>query len=258
MSNIIPLFSSHYSIGKSILTLEKPEGINVNKPISIIDICKTHELKELYLVETNMSGFIESYKNCKDNDISLRFGLKLIVCADLNDKSEASLNTESKVIIWTRNSAGYKDLIKIYSKAATDGFYYDPRIDWSHLNSMITDNLLVSIPSYSSFLHNNFLKGSQCIPEFTSFKPNVMISDCGLPFDSLIKKAHTEYAQNNNLDLLKTHPIYFYSNEHFDAYKVFRTIHKRSTWNNPKIDHFSSTFFNFEEFCNKTNKEFKV
>ena len=58
----IPLFKSHYSLGKSILTLNKRSSEPSTGPDSIIDICVDNKLKELYLVDDNMSGFLEAYE----------------------------------------------------------------------------------------------------------------------------------------------------------------------------------------------------
>ena len=78
----IPLFKSHYSIGKSILTLENSDGSEESGPDSIIKICKDNSIKELVLVEDCMSGFLQSYVNCLENNIELKFGLRLTFCAD--------------------------------------------------------------------------------------------------------------------------------------------------------------------------------
>ena len=249
--DILPLFSSHFSLGKSTLNLEKPEKIDDNKPISIFSIAKDEKLSDIYLVENNFSGFIQAYKTAKENNINLKFGLKLVICNDLNDKSEASFKSESKVIIWMKNSAGYSDLIKIYSRAATDGFYYLQRLDWKHLNSMFTDNLLLSIPPYSSFLHNNLLKGHECVPDFGKIKPNIMISRMSLPFDSLLEESHKNYAKNNNLNLLEVHPVYFYSQKQLDSYLTFKAIHKRGQFSAPKLDGHGSDEFCWENYKNK-------
>ncbi len=249
--DILPIFTSHFSIGKSTLTLEKPEEIVDNKPISIFSIAKQYKLEEILLVENNFSGFIEAYKNAKDSNVLLRFGLKLIICNDLNEKSDESKKTESKVIIWMKNSDAYKDLIRIYSKAATDGLYYVPRLDWKNLQLMWGKNLILSIPSYSSFLHNNLLKGNECVPDFGKIKPNIMFSRMDLPFDFLIEESHRNYAKNNNLDLIECHNIRFYSKKQFDSYFTFKCINKRSVLSMPKIDHFSSKEFCWESYLNK-------
>lgn len=255
MKEILGIFTSHYSIGKSILTLDEPAEINTNKPVSIFSILKKYEIQNLYLVENTFSGFIEAYKNSKDNNINLRFGIKLIVCDDMNDKSENSRNTESKIIIWMKNSEGYKDLIKIYTKAATEGSYYKPRISWPILNEMITKNLSLSIPAHSSFLHNNILKGHQCIPIFNKTKPNIMVADMNLPFDYIIQQAHLEYAKNNKLEINEVHPIYYYNNENFKAYNVFQCIQNRSTYDKPQIDHLASKNFSFEKYMEKIGRK---
>ena len=62
--DVLPLFKSHYSIGRSILTLEdEPQAESY--PDSIINIVKDNSLKELFLVEDNMTSFLQAYTNCK-------------------------------------------------------------------------------------------------------------------------------------------------------------------------------------------------
>lgn len=253
--NITPLFTSHYTFGRSTLTLEKPEEINDNKPISILSLAKKYELDKVFLAESNFSGFVEAYKNFKDNKIQLIFGLKLVICSDMTDKSEASFKSESKVVIWMKNSEAYKDLIKIYSKAATDGFYYIPRLDWKTLNGMWTTNLSLSIPSYSSFLHQNLLKNGECVPDINKLEPNIFYSRMDLPFDELIMNCHIDYAKNNKLEINQCHPIYFYSHKQFNSYLTFRCIHNRGQLSMPKLDHFSSNNFCFEKYLEKINNK---
>ena len=69
MNNVIPLFKSHFSIGKSILTL-KPESEVDNGPDSIVQIAKDNKLKKVFLVEDCFSGFLQAYKNLKSIDIN--------------------------------------------------------------------------------------------------------------------------------------------------------------------------------------------
>lgn len=57
MEEVLPFFKSHYSIGRSILTLEKPDDVISGGPDSIIKLCKDNDLKEFHLVEDSMSGF---------------------------------------------------------------------------------------------------------------------------------------------------------------------------------------------------------
>lgn len=256
MNEILPIFSSSFSIGKSTLTLDKSEKIDVNRPISIFSIAKTYYLKEVFLVESRMGGFIDAHENSKKSEIPLRFGVKLTVCADLNEKTEESLKTEHKVIVWLKNTNKQaKSLNKIYTKAATDGFYYCPRIDFKHLIDLWDDDLKLSIPSYSSFLHNNILKGHQCLIDFNKIKPIIFISKMNLPFDDIIVDAHIEYAKNNKLDIQEVHHTYFFDKERFYSYNVFKCITNRSVMSKPQLDQFGSKEFNFESYLNKIGQK---
>lgn len=258
--NTLPIFSSHYSIGRSILTLDNPDKIEEpkhildNHPVSIISITKAYKIPEIYLVENSFSGFVEAYKNCKANHINLKFGIKLVICEDILDKSDKSFVTESKLIIWMNNSKGYTDLVKLYSKAATDGFYYIARLDWKHLKDLWSDNLSLSIPAYDSFLHRNLLERYTCVPIFGNIKPNVFISNMELPFDSILRPAQIKYAEQNKLEIIECNPIYYYKKSDFKAYSVFRAINNRGSLMKPGIDNFCSNNFCFESFYNKIGK----
>ena len=95
MSEVLPLFKSHYSLGRSILTLNKVDTKIENGPDSVIDICAKNDLKRVTLLDDNMSGFLEAYLNSKEAGLELSFGLRLRILDDCEDKSEDSLGTVS-------------------------------------------------------------------------------------------------------------------------------------------------------------------
>ena len=94
----IPLFKSHYSIGKSILTLEDQEESKPNNPSSIIEIARRNKMKTVFLVEDSMSGFLEAFKNCEENKIKLVFGLRVNICDNAQNKNKESLEPTEKAI----------------------------------------------------------------------------------------------------------------------------------------------------------------
>ena len=93
---MIPLFKSHYSIGKSILTLEEEGSSIEDGPQSIIDLCKKNKIKDLFLVDDSMSGFLQGYLNSEKAKLNFRFGLRISVCEDLREKNEE----QRKNYIW--------------------------------------------------------------------------------------------------------------------------------------------------------------
>ena len=88
----IPLFKSHYSIGRSILTLEDTEDKRDNYPSSIVEIAKRNKMKSVFLIEDSMNGFLEAYKNLSESGIKLVFGYRVSVCNDSTDKSKDFVN----------------------------------------------------------------------------------------------------------------------------------------------------------------------
>jgi DNA polymerase III alpha subunit len=257
MNDIIPIWKSHYSIGRSILTCDKAENEIVdNKPVSIFSLAKHHNLPEIYLMESSLTGFIEVVESAKDINIPLRFGYQVICCADIEDKSEKSFETEHKLTIWMKNSAAYSSLIKISSKASTDGFFYIPRIDYKNLKSLWSDDLLLTVNFYDGFIHKNLMTyKSRVVPDFGRIKPTFFIEPLhGLPFDDLITNATLEYCKNNNFEILNTHSIYYYKESDIKAYQVFRCINARTTLNKPNLSFMSSDKFAFETWIKNKNE----
>jgi DNA polymerase-3 subunit alpha len=246
---MIPLFKSHYSLGRSILTLEDKSEVD-DYPDSIIQIAKENKLKELFLVEDNMSSFLEAYTNTRNNNIKLNYGLRITITESIEDKSEESRSKNSKVIIFFKNNEGYSLLTKLYSKASKEGFYYEPRLDYKILAENWSNDLLLCIPFYDSFIYNNTLKNFICVPNFSFTKPIVFIENNDLPFDVIVKNKMLNFIKENNLEVLLVKSIYYKNKKDFKSYLTFRCINNRTTLNKPEIEHMSSDSFSFEEWKN--------
>lgn len=244
---MIPLFKSHYSIGRSILTLEEKKEED-SYPDSIIEIAKQNNLNEICLVEDNMSSFLEAYTNTKNNNIKLIYGLRISVTDSILEKTEESKQKTSKFIIFFKNSQGYESLTKIFGIAAKDGFYYEPRIDYKNLENNWSDDLNLCIPFYDSFIFNNTLRGHICVPQINFTKPKVFIEKNNLPFDNIIKEKMNKYSEENSLKVFETKSIYYKYKKDFKAYLTFRCINNRNNLNSPGLEHMSSEDFCFESY----------
>lgn len=261
---IFPIFSSHYSVlhSRSILTLEKAEELEKNPqndnqgcipnstPVSICSIAKLHKIDKLFLIDSSFSGFQEAYRNLTEIGTQLIFGIKIFVCDDVADKSDKGATNDNKIYLISKNKVGYQELIKVYSEAATNGFYYYPRLDWSQLNK-ISENIEVWISFYDGFIHNNLLSyGVSIIPKFDNVRPKFCVENHGLPFDSLIQDGIDKFCGGTGFEKVETHQIYYYRNLDAKSYCVYRCINNRSTLNKPNLSHFSSNRFSWESYDN--------
>jgi len=247
MYNVLPLFKSHFSIGKSILTLEQ-ENTETNEPDSIVQIAKENKLKKVFLVEDCFSGFLQAYKNLKAYDIDLIFGIKFIFCENILNKNEEELKKHHKLIVFANGNKGYQTLINLWTKANIEGFYYTPRLDMNILKENFNDSIKIAIPFYDNFIFNNTLKGYQCLPFIENYKPSVFVENNSLVFDDLIKNKMIKYAETNNLNIIKTKSIYYKSRQDFKSFLTFKCISNRTTLNKPEMEHMSSNEFCFESW----------
>ena len=246
---ILPLFKTHFSIGKSILTTE--EALDKNKkPVynSVYHLLKSNNLDNLVLVEDSISGLLEASKTAKENKIKLVFGLRIWITEDCLDKKEENLRKRAKYIIFAKNSLAYKDLIKISSYASNEGFYYEPCIDFKTLKSIWNNNLKLAIPFYDSFLFLNSLENHTHVPQLDFTKPTLFLEDNDLPFDDCVKERVLKYSKDENLDIISAQSIYYPSENDFLAYMTVRCLHNRTTLDKPNLDSMSSSDFNFKKW----------
>ena len=235
---MLPVYKSTYSIGKSILTIDK-----------IIELSKLDSAKNLILVEDSLTGFVKAHNSCKDEGLQLIFGLRINCCNDINDEDSLQ-DSDHKIIIFAKNDEGCKLLNKISSFSNLEGKGF---VDFNYLNKVWDDTKLdLVIPFYDSFIHQNQLYLKNCIPNFKDIKPIFWIEKNNLPFDPLITKATLEYLKGKyESTLVKS--IFYEKKEDIEALQTYKIICGRkfgraATLSMPNLDHFGSDEFCFESY----------
>ena len=241
---MIPLFKSTYSISRSILTLASPDKDTCDGSDSIFSILQESGRKELFLVEDSMIGFFDAFKRCKEYGIHLVFGYRFVCCNELENKA-----SDHKLIAFAKNDQGCKDLNKFYTFINTK---CGGRISNKDMLDIWTDDLVLCVPFYDSFIFNNQLLLGNCIPDFGQIKPTFFIERNGLPFDALVEKAVLDY-NNGRFKTELTKSIYYKNKddcEAFQTYKILcnRSFGKQSTLSSPNLSHFGSDEFCWESF----------
>ena len=245
----IPLWKSHYSLGRSIFTVEKDHG--ETGPRSLLALCKENKIKDVTLVEDNFSSFVEAIKNSKTLGLNLHYGIRFTITDNATQK-ECSLKNESKIILFIKNNQGYKDLIKIWAWANEKGFYYQPRIDWEILCELLTPNILVTFPFYDSFICQNNLTFAQIVPDFNCPAIDKVIffkEENELPFDSIIAGKLEEFVKTDaRFSIQKAQSVFYENKADFLTYMTFRCINKQSRLSKPELSHMSSNTFCLERW----------
>ena len=249
---MIPLFKTHFSIGKSILTLEE------NSKRSAISLTVESDSKEFVLVEDSLIGFLEARKAAKNAGINLRFGLRLSMDNNLLSGLAEKKNDVyvHKVIIFSKTSHGCKLLNKIYSNAFCEG---NGVLNEGFLrNVWAEEHLKLAIPFYDSFIYNNAVLFSNCMPQIDFTNPCFFIEDNGLPVDFVVKPEVESYCKKHSFECLNTKSIYYPRYEDFLAYQTYKCIcnrtYKTRTLEVPNFDHQGSDQFCFEDWKKKAAK----
>lgn len=264
MPEVIPIFTSDASLGKSILTTDDAKDIKEDAPISIFSIAKAHNLDKIYIVDNSMVSFMPSYKQANKLGKQLIFGMKFIINSNPSDKSEKSTYSDSNVIVWIKNSAGYQDLIRLYSviNGTPENYFWDRfnskvlyRGAWDVLQRFVTDNLVLTIPFYDSFLYKNLLTyGAISVPEFGKLKPSFILEDHNLPFDALLRKSVNHYCQEHNYTCFEGHSIYYYKKADVRAFQMLKCISGRTSFEMPNMEYFCQDTFSFESYLERNTK----
>lgn len=244
---MIPLFKSHYSIGKSILTLDDPSKVKEDGPQSIFSIAS--DLDQIVLVEDSLIGFLQAQKTAEALGKQLIFGLR-ISCSHQNSESQSN-DCIHKIIVFAKTDLGCKLLNKIYSNAFCDN---GGVLNLDYLSSVWSSNDLdLCIPFYDSFIFMNTMFFCSCILMFDFCQPTFFIENNFLPFDEQIKSKVINYANQFNFPTLECKSIYYNKKENFEAYQTYKCIcakknGKQRTLSVPNFDHLASPEFCYESY----------
>ncbi len=245
---ILPIFRSTYSVGRSILTLD--EEAEEGGPDSIIQICKENKMKNLILVEDNLTSFMRAFKVCEEQGLDLYYGLRLTFC---NEGEESDTQSDHKNIIFAKTDRGCKLLNKIYSLAFCK---YGGKIDYKSFHDYwSSEDLSFVVPFYDSFIHKNNFSISKCLPDIDDFNPTFWIESNNLPFDPLLQDKVKSYTKGK-YKTANVKTICYKNKEDVEAFQTYRIScgkgqGGRSSLSSPNLDHFASDEFSMESYLEK-------
>ena len=247
---MLPLFKSHFSIGKSILTLNLPSQCKEEGSDSIFKIAEDHKLDKVILVEDSFNGFLQAKKNAEELNVQLIFGIRFLIAEDIDEKLSKDNNNKHKVIVFAKNDKGIKSLYKIYNRAFAKGLGH---LDYKFLKEAWNKNLKLVVPFYDSFLFANLISFSNCVPDFSFCEPTFFIENNNLPFDFLVEPVVRQYCKENNFTIEKAKTIYYNKKRDAKAFQTYKCLCSRGfgrqkTLEEPNLDHFGSDEFCFESW----------
>ncbi len=136
----------------------------------------------------SMYGVIEFYQKAKKAGIKPIIGVEAYLAPGSRfDKNTREDGRSNHLLLLAKNNEGYKNLIKLVSKAYIEGFYYKPRIDW---------DLLVEH-------HEGLIASTACL---AGEIPRLIMADKLVEAEKRIKEYNNLFGQGNFYLELMDHP----------------------------------------------------
>jgi DNA polymerase III alpha subunit len=249
-NKILPVFKSHYSVGRSILSLKEAGTSIPGGPDSIIDICIEKGIEKPFLVDDSIGSFLEAVDSFGKAEIDFVYGLRISFCENMKIKTKESRFSEWKGVILMNSIDAYESLIEIWNLAATKGFYHEPRLDLESLKKIWSNDLFTFVvPFYDNhFFKNMFTFDGHAVPVGLSFinKIHAFSEDNDLIYDDKIKESFSQ----TDWEILPAKSIFYNKRVDFKTFLTRKCIAKRSTLEKPNLTNMTSA-----EFCAESWKE---
>ena len=118
----------------------------------LIDKATSLGMKALAVTEHgHLASAFEFYNACKEAGIQPLIGCEAYFVWDIGQKVKGERKQHFTLI--AKNKAGYENLLALMSIAATEGFYYTPRIDFDLLEKYRGGLIAMSACSFKSVLY---------------------------------------------------------------------------------------------------------
>jgi len=196
----------------------------------------------------NIDGAIKWQKECLKIGVNPIVGCELYVVPDMTIKEKGE--KRGHVVLLVKNQRGWISLLKMLTKANTEGFYYRPRIDFETLWENMNDGLVLMTACVSSFLHlpggEDLLldlmdDGMSC---YLEIMPHLV--DSQVKTNMLCRDLHQEL----KLPLVATNDCHYVLSDQAKAQEVLLAIRSKGKWNDP-----NRWKFDFKDLYLRTEQE---
>ena len=199
-----------------------------------------------------MYGAIYLYKECIKQGIKPIIGCEIYVTRGSRfDKSGNGKEKLAHLILLAENNEGYQNLIKICSKAWTEGYYHRPRADHELLEKY-HEGLIVTSACVGGEVPQAILNGdmdeARKVIEFyinTFGKDNYFleIQNHGLPEEAAVRPVLASLAKEYGLGLVATNDFHYPKKEDARSQEIKLCISTGKTLDDPYHFHFANDAF---------------
>jgi len=196
-----------------------------------------------------ISGHIAFQQACQSVGVKPIFGCEFYISEDMLNKTKEGRKYHHLLIL-AKNEVGYKNLRKLASIAATEGFYYKPRIDFhtlsKHAEGLICTSACIGGEISQAILKNDFDSACNIAEKYIDlFGADfyLEIQPNRIPHQIEANKIIVDIAEGLNIKLIATNDAHYPNPEDWMAHEVVLCIKSRSSIKDPKRFKFDDNTF---------------
>lgn len=207
----------------------------------------------------NLYGAIEFYKQCNEIGITPVIGTEAYFeNGSRFDRPKRSEMETYHLTLLAENNVGYKNLVKVSSKAFLEGFYYKPRTDWELLEEH-AEGLIATSGCLGGLVNQLIMKeefdaalkaASRFQDIFGTENFFIELQDHGLKEDAIVLPALAEISKKLNAPMIATNDSHYTHKHDAQAHDALLCVQTASLMSDPKRFKFEA-----EEFYLKTTAE---
>jgi len=205
-----------------------------------------------------MYGCVDFYKAAKEQGIKPIIGCEIYVASkSMYDKSSNKGNNTYHLVLLVKNEIGYKNLMKIVSKASIDGFYYKPRVDHDYLKKhsegIIASSACLGGEVQSALLNGNRKKAEEIALLYKDiFKDGfyLELQNHGIKEQLAVNEELIKLSKELNIPLICTNDVHYINKEDAKAHDILLCIQTGKT-----VDEENRMRYPTDEFYLKSPEE---
>lgn len=187
-----------------------------------------------------MYGALDWYRAAKNHDLTPIIGVEAYLAPGRMTARDTRSNYH--LLLLAENERGYRNLLKLSSKASIDGFYYRPRIDLELLNEL-RDGLICTSACLGGPVANNFLEGRDAEAERLAatlaemFGPDhfyLEVQDHGVAEQQRVNRQLVDLASRIGVPLVATNDVHYVNREDAATQDLLVCIQTNTTLDDPK------------------------